>query len=123
MKKANSRANLSLSQGGLATPPLTFIDLPDTLATSGSPAVGEANIILHACGSTMQESSDSSTRGPSLQESCENATPQTLSQALIQATTPASAKNTTPTSQANNRKKQKFYVVTRGRRTGVFDNW
>jgi hypothetical protein len=31
--------------------------------------------------------------------------------------------NMTPTSTPQRSKKRKFYVVTRGRRTGVFDNW
>jgi hypothetical protein len=85
----------------------------------------------------MQGSCDNSTpqtpsRAPTMQDSCENTIPhwQTPSRAPIrsvpkypQATT--SAQNTTPTtsSRANRGKKHKFYVVTRGRRTGVFDNW
>ena len=106
LNKANSRANPSLSQGGLATLLVTFINLPETVAASGSPAVGEGNIVLH---------------GATMQESCENASPQTPSQAPIQATT--LAQNTTPTRRANRGKNNEFYVVTRGRCTGVFDSW
>ena len=87
-------------QDGLATPPATFTELPDDLDGLNSPVVCESNVVLQV--STSQASRNNAT---------------------AQARPMPPAQNMTPTSQAKYSKKRKFYVVTRGRRTGVFDNW
>ena len=99
------------SQVGLATPPDTSINLPYTVDGSSSTLVDEGN--------TVQVLHDSTREG-----SC-NSTPQARvpipgvpAHPLV--TAPAESMTS---SGASYRKKKKFYVVTRGRHTGVFDNW
>lgn len=89
------------SDNGLATPSAASTELPDNPDGSNSPVVSEGNIVLQE--STMQASRDNPT-------------------AQVRAMPPSPAQNMTPTSRARS-KKRKFYVVIRGRRTGVFDNW
>ena len=97
------------SQVGLATPPDTSINLPDI---DVSTVVGESNTVLVLHDSTKQGSCDS--------------TPQALAPILGVPACPlvlAAAENKTPTSGASRSKKKKFYLVTRGKRTGMFNNW
>jgi hypothetical protein len=100
LNEARSGPNASSLQDGLATPPTDFTELPDNLDGSNHPVVGEGNIVFQD--STMEASHDNAT---------------------AQAPAMLSASNMTPISQPKRSKKHKFYVLTRGRRTGVFDNW
>lgn len=103
---------LPSSQVGLATPPDTPIKLPEII--DGSTVAGEGNTVPVLHNSTKQGSCDS--------------TPQALAPipgVPAHPLVPVAAENktTTPTSGASRSQKKKFYVVTRGKRTGVFNNW
>ena len=95
MNKPNSNPSL---QAGLATPPETFVNLNLPNATDGSGSSVESVVTED---STIQSSSDDTTT----------------------KTGSHPAENMPPTSPTNRTSPRKFYVVTRGKRTGVFDNW
>jgi hypothetical protein len=127
----NSTPNPSpSSQVGLATPPDTLINLPDVSDASGSTVVGSCN------GTTAQALApiQSVPEHPRVSPPAENttsvfehsrATPPAESMTHVpehpRAAPPAGSM--TPNSRANRKNKKKFYVVTRGRRTGVFNSW
>ena len=104
---------LPSSQVGLATPPDTpIIILPETI--DGSTVAGEGNTVPVLHDSTKQGSCDSTSQAPA-------PIPSVPAHPLVLVA--AENKTTTPTSGVSRRQNKKFYVVTRGKRTGVFNNW